>query len=93
MATVVIAVVESIVAIGLWLLMAWANKAGQSWGRITASVLFGLNTALLLYGFARGTVSIASAFALLVWAVGLAVIVLLWRKDASEYFAVMSPRR
>jgi hypothetical protein len=92
-ATVTIAVVESVIAIGLWLLMAWANKAGQSWGRITATVLFTVNTGLLVLSLARGAVSLSWAFELLVWLIGLGAIVLLWRKEASEYFAAMSPRR
>jgi len=29
----------------------------------------------------------------LVWLVGLGAIVLLWRKESSQYFAVMAPRR
>jgi hypothetical protein len=89
---VTIAVVESLIAIGLWLLMAWANKNGRNWGRITATVLFGLNTLFLLLSFVRASVSISLAFSLLVWLVGLGAIVLLWRKDSSQYFAAVSSR-
>jgi hypothetical protein len=91
-AAVTIAVVESLIAIGLWLLMAWANKGGKSWGRIMATVLFGLNTVLLLLGFLRATASLSLAFSVLVWLVGLGAIVLLWRNESSQYFAAMSPR-
>src|SRR5215467_5375691 len=90
---VTIAVVESLIAIGLWLLMAWGNKNGQSWARITATVLFGLNTLFLLISFVRASVSASLAFSVLVWLVGLGAIVLLWRKESSQYFAVMAPRR
>ena len=90
---VTIAVVESLIAIGLWLLMAWGNKNGQSWARITATVLFGLNTLFLLISFARASVSASLAFSVLVWLVGLGAIVLLWRKESSEYFAAAGPRR
>src|SRR5215471_18753304 len=86
-AAVTIGVVESLIAIGLWLLMAWANKNGQSWGRIVATVLFGLNTLFLLLGFTRASASLSLAFSVLVWLIGLAAIVLLWRKESSEYFA------
>jgi hypothetical protein len=89
---VTIAVVESLIAIGLWLLTAWANKGGKSWGRIVATVLFGLNTVLLLLSFLRATASVSLAFSVLVWLVGLGAIVLLWRKESSQYFAAMSPR-
>ena len=58
---VTIAVVESLIAIGLWLLMAWGNKNGQNWARIVATVLFGLNTLFLLLSFIRATVSLVRA--------------------------------
>ena len=90
---VTIAVVESLIAIGLWLLMAWGNKNGQSWARITATVLFGLNTLFLLLSFVRATVSVSLAFSVLVWLIGLGAIVLLWRKESSQYFAFAGPRR
>jgi hypothetical protein len=90
---VTIAVVESLIAIGLWLLMAWGNKNGQSWARITATVLFGLNTLFLLLSFVRATVSVSLVFSVVVWAVGLGAIVFLWRKESSEYFALSGPRR
>ena len=90
---VTIAVVESLIAIGLWLLMAWGNKNGQSWARITATVLFGLNTLFLLLSFVQAHVSLSLLFSLLVWAIGLGAIVFLWRKESSEYFALTGPRR
>ena len=90
---VTIAVVESLIAIGLWLLMAWGNKNGQSWARIVATVLFGLNTLFLLLSFVRATVSVSLAFSVLVWLIGLGAIVLLWRKESSQYFAFAGPRR
>ena len=90
---VTIAVVESLIAIGLWLLMAWGNKNGQSWARITATVLFGLNTILLLLSFTRAAASLSLAFSVLVWLVGLGAILLLWRKESSQYFALTGPRR
>src|SRR5215470_7400840 len=91
-AAITIAAVESLIAIGLWLLMAWANRGGKSWGRIMASVLFGLNTVLLLLSFTRAAASLSLAFSVLVWLVGLGAIVLLWRKESSQYFATVSQR-
>jgi hypothetical protein len=90
---VTIAVVESLIAIGLWLLMAWGNKNGQSWARIVATVLFGLNTLFLLLSFVRATVSASLAFSVLIWLIGLGAIILLWRKESSQYFALAGPRR
>jgi len=90
---VTVAVVESLLAIALWLLMAWANKNGQTWGRIVATVLFGINTIFLLLGFTRATASLSLAFSILVWLIGLGAIVLLWRKESSAYFAAQRAPR
>ena len=89
----VAAIVEYVVTLGLWLLMAWANRAGHGWARITATVLFGLNTLFLLLSFVRATVSASLAFSVLVWLVGLGAVVMLWRKESSQYFAATGPRR
>ncbi len=83
----VAAVVEYVITLVLWLLMAWANRAGQNWARIVATVLFGLNTLGLLLNVFRGSASISVLFAVLVWLVGLGAVVLLWRKESSQYFA------
>ena len=90
---VTIAVVESLIAIGLWLLMAWGNNKGLNWARIVATVLFGLNTLFLLLSFVRATVSASLAFSVLVWLIGLGAIIRLWRTESSQYFALAGPRR
>ena len=90
---VVVAIVEALVTLGLWLLMAWANRSGLAWGRITATVLFGLNTIGLLLAFLRGADAVSLVFAVVVWLIGLGAIVLLWRKESSQYFATAAPRR
>ena len=39
----VIAIVGGIVAVLVWLWIAWKNRAGRSWARVVATVLFGLS--------------------------------------------------
>lgn len=90
---VVAAIVEALITLGLWLLMAWANRSGYNWGRITATVLFALNTIGLLLAFLRGADAVNLVFAAVVWLVGLGAVVLLWRKESSQYFATAAPRR
>jgi hypothetical protein len=84
---VVTDVILQVITVGLWLWMAMANKAGASWARIVASVLFGLNTIFLLLSFARPHASIGAVLNLLIWLVGLGAIVLLWRRDSTDYIA------
>jgi len=43
-AEIAIVVVAGIIGVGLWLWMAWANKRGRNWARITGTVFFGLYT-------------------------------------------------
>jgi hypothetical protein len=90
---VIAAIVEALITLGLWLLMAWANRSGQSWGRIVATVLFALNTVGLLLAFLRGADAVNLVFAVAVWLIGLGAIVLLWRKESSQFFATAAPRR
>jgi hypothetical protein len=67
----------------LWAWMAWANNKGSRWARIVATVLFALNTISLI--FAAGRASITIIFVALGWLVGLAAVVLLWRKESTAY--------
>jgi hypothetical protein len=87
-----ISVVANAVALGLWLLMAWANGNGRSWGRITATVLFALNTIFLVISFTRPSSGLGVAVMLLVWLIGLGAIILLWRKETTDYIAAQSAR-
>jgi hypothetical protein len=86
-ALVVYEVVIQVITIGLWLWMAAASKAGKSWARIVASVLFGLNTLILASSLARPHAAFGIVLLVLVWLVGLGAIILLWRRDSSAYFA------
>jgi len=90
---VVAAIVEALITLGLWLLMAWANRSGQVWGRMVATILFVANTIGLLLAFARGADVVNLVFAIVVWLIGLGAIVLLWRKESSQFFATATPRR
>lgn len=83
---VVISVVSGVIGIGLWIGMALANKAGQSWARIVATVLFSIYTLLLLFGLSRAGVAGGSLVSLLIWLIGLGTIIMLWRRESSDYF-------
>jgi hypothetical protein len=82
-------VIEAVIAIGLWLWMARANAAGRNYARITGTVLFAVYTLFLLADLRRPAASIGLIFAALVWLAGLGAVIMLWRRESSEYF---SPR-
>jgi hypothetical protein len=91
-AGIAIAVVIGLIAIGLWLWMAWANGRGRNWARIVATVLFALNTIDLLTLVARPHSVISLVLAILVWLAGLGAIYFLWQRDSSAYFQAQSQR-
>ena len=84
------AVIFGLVGIGLWLWMAYANKAGRNWARITSTVFFGIDTISLLAGLRQAEPVLTRVVSIVIWLIGLAAIVLLWRKESSEYFAATS---
>jgi len=87
---VVGSVVIGLIGIGLWVWMAVMNKAGKSWARIVATVLFVLDTLLLLLGVARAGAAAGTLVSILTWLIGGGAILFLWRRDASEYFTAQS---
>ena len=86
--------VGAVIAIGLWIWMAQANRRGLSWARILSAVFFGINTLSLvvslvarhamatLAGRAVGTLIVATV----IWLVGLAAIVLIFSKDSGRFY-------
>jgi hypothetical protein len=90
---VVGSVAFQVISIGLWIWMAMTNKAGKSWARIVASVLFGLDTLILLLGVARAGAAAGILVSVLTWLIGLGAVIFLWRRDAGEYFTAQSAPR
>ena len=86
-AAVVTAVIGGVIAIGLWLWMAWANGRGRNWARIVSAVFFGINTLDLIISFTQVHVLAALIVGVVVWLVGLGAIILLFRKESAPYFA------
>jgi len=81
--------IGGLIAGGLWLWMAWANKHGRSWARVLATVFFGV---LTLYA-AAGVVALPAAAKIVIiieWAAGLAAVIFLWRRQSSDYYRAVS---
>jgi hypothetical protein len=90
-AAVAAAVVLGLLGIGLWIWMARANKAGRNWARITATVFFGLDTLGLLASIRQAETIFSRVISLLIWLIGLGAVLMLWRKESTDYFA--APRQ
>ena len=79
-------VVIGLIAIGIWLWMAWANGKGRNWARIVSAVLFGIDTLSLLLSFTRANVAGALILGVLVWLVGLGAVILIYNKESTPFF-------
>jgi hypothetical protein len=85
-----LAIAGGLIAAALWIWMAQSNKAGKNWARITSTVLFGIATLSALASLAgTGALSgggAARIYGIVVWLIGLAATILLWRRTSSDYF-------
>ncbi|MEC3957412.1 hypothetical protein VMT65_30575 [Nocardia sp. CDC153] len=84
--TLAVSVVFSLIAVGLWVWMAFANRAGKHWARVTATVFFAVDTLTTLYSVVAGRFPVSDAIGVLTWLIGLAAVILLWRGPSSAYF-------
>jgi hypothetical protein len=78
--------IGGLIAAGLWLWMAQSSKAGKSWARIVSTVLFGIDTLSLIASAAAPGGAASRIYGILVWLIGLAAIILLWRRDSTAFF-------
>lgn len=84
-----------ILGIGLWIWMAYANKAGKNWARITGTVFFGisclgiLGDLIIVAAMAKwigGLAYLLVAENVIGWVIGLLVVILLWKQESTAYF-------
>jgi len=93
-------VLFGLIYIGLWIWMAYLNRAGKNWARITGTVFFAFSTLSTLSGLVirasgatTNTMSASTSatvtttiIGVISWLIGLAVVVLLWNSRSSDHF-------
>jgi hypothetical protein len=82
---IVLAIVSGVLGTVLWLWMARANGQGRNWARTLSSVLFAVST-VSLFASLRATSLFGVLFTALIWVIGLGAIILLWRRESTEFF-------
>ena len=92
-AAVTSAILGGVVAIGLWLWMAWANRGGRNWARIVSAVFFGINSLGLIISVFRVHATAGLIVSGLAWLAGLAAIVLLFRRESGPFYGQQPPLR
>ncbi len=78
------------IAIGVWLVLGWANARGHAWGRLGFAIFFGLTTVSLIVDIAQGAAVSASADVVaggLLWLVALGALVLVFSKRSRSHYA------
>lgn len=93
-------IIFAVIGAVLWALMGWLNGKGIGWARIVATILGVLGVLLTVVGlFGSALVPGADAggalsmvLSLVTGVLALAVVVLLWRPDASAFFAARQRR-
>jgi hypothetical protein len=85
---VAMAVIGGVINALLWLWMAWKNNSGKSWARVTSTVFFGLFCVSALSSVARFSAGFLGILAgsLVIFAVGLVAVILIWQREASQYY-------
>ncbi len=86
------AVFFGLVGAGLWFWMASANNQGRSWARVVASVFFGFSVLSVISTQAQPGATVSKLVNLVQFGIGLAAIVLMYRPDASRYYALRRRR-
>jgi len=90
---VVSGVIGGVIAVGLWLWMAWKNGQGRSWARIVATVFGALNLIFTAVSFGSpGMTAVSLGFGAINLILAVVILVLLWKKSSSAYYEAVSQR-
>lgn len=82
-------VIIGLMAVGLWIWMALANRRGRNWARIVATILGALNIAFTLFGLSQAT-GLGVIIQVITIALAAAIIFLLYRPESSAYYNAVS---
>jgi len=86
--TLTVTVVGALISVGVWLAMARRTRRGRPGVRVMSTILFGIDCLTVARTFSHGLVTGPTLIiGLAQWGVGLAVIVFLWNRRSSAYFA------
>ena len=75
----------------MWIFVAQKCKAGKNWARITGSVLFAIATIDVIGAALAPEAGLVKIWVLVIWLIGLAAVVLLWRRSSTEFFQGIAP--
>jgi hypothetical protein len=79
-------IVGTVITIGLWLWMAWANGRGLAWARVVSVGLFVISTLDLIVSLILIRAPASMAVDVVIWLVGLAVVMLLLSHESGPFY-------
>ncbi|GAA4431936.1 hypothetical protein GCM10023169_37070 [Georgenia halophila] len=86
-------IVTSLIAVLLWIWMAIKNGQGRSWARIVATILGGISILSFLFTMGQGaTTTLQLVLGVVQLALAIAILVLLWQRTSSQYYAARSQK-
>lgn len=85
-------IIIGVISIALWIWMAFMNRKGRLWARVTATVLGGLNIIFILFSFTQPSSGLNIAFNLVSVALAATILYLLYRPESTEYYEAQSRR-
>jgi len=89
-----VTIVGGLISIGVWLAMARRTRRGRPGVRVLSLIFFILHSLTVASTYSRGLLTHATWIASLAeWGVGLAIIMLLWDRRSSAYFAGLRQAR
>jgi hypothetical protein len=91
--SIVAIVIFGLLGIGMWIWMAFMNKAGKNWARITGTVFCGIATVIVVFGFVRAGVAGPRILTVIIWLIGVTAVILLWLRESSAFFKPTSQQQ
>jgi hypothetical protein len=90
-----LAVLLAVAEIALWLGIARACRRGRNGARVAGTILFGINTLVVLgvAGSPQAGLGPAKLLSLIGWLIGAATVVFLWRRASSAFFTAQAASR
>ena len=88
-----LSIFSGLIGVGLWLWMAAANGRGRKWARVVATVFFGLSVLFTLGSLVQKPPVLSLLLGLVSLLLGAYIIVLLYKRESTEYYEAQSAPR
>jgi hypothetical protein len=85
-------IIGCVIGASLWLTLAVAANRGHGWTRVVGTVLFGIDTLVFIATIGRPGINAIKTIHTLIWLVGLVTVVMLWQRQASQFFSARRRR-